>query len=88
MNPIIAINQPIDVIAVFKKDTSKRLICLPAKIRYKNQEILITTMALHHPTKIGKRMIHIFDVSDGTNDYRLEFNAESLSWRLQAMITV
>ncbi len=31
-------------------------------------------------------MIHVFDMSDGTNDYRLEFDAERLTWTLVSMI--
>jgi hypothetical protein len=31
-------------------------------------------------------MIHVFHVSDGTNGYRLEFDAERLTWMLVAMI--
>jgi hypothetical protein len=31
-------------------------------------------------------MIHVFDVSDGSNDYRLEHDAERLTWTLVAMI--
>jgi hypothetical protein len=31
-------------------------------------------------------MIHVFDMSDGEADYRLEFDAESLTWTLIAML--
>jgi len=27
-------------------------------------------------------MVHMFDVTDGGADYRLEFDAERLTWRL------
>jgi len=30
----------------------------------------------------GKRMVHIFDVTDGQADYRLEFDAQQLTWHL------
>jgi hypothetical protein len=38
-----------------------------------------------HPTKKGQRMIHVFDMTDGTADYRLEFDAQDLSWKLIAI---
>ncbi|MBC7512300.1 hypothetical protein H7142_01405 [Candidatus Saccharibacteria bacterium] len=41
---------------------------------------------MRHPTAQGKRMVHVFDVSDDMNDYRLEHDAERLTWTLVAMI--
>ncbi len=86
MDPTIAINERVEVIALYKKagDTSKN--CLPWKMRYQNRDILFTKLCLWHPTAQGKRMIHVFDMSDGVNDYRLEFDAERLTWTLVAMI--
>ena len=37
-------------------------------------------------TAKGRRMVHVFDVSDEVNDYRLEFDAQGLTWTLVAMI--
>lgn len=31
-------------------------------------------------------MIHVFDMSDGQNDYRLEFDAEGLTWTLVCIL--
>lgn len=58
----------------------------PAKMRWRNQEIVFTELGLRHPTTKGNRMIHVFDMSDGTNDYRLEFDAESLAWTLVSIL--
>lgn len=44
-----------------------------------------TELGLRHPTSKGTRMIHVFDMSDGVNDYRLEFDAEGLTWTLAAI---
>jgi hypothetical protein len=55
-------------------------------MKYKNREIILTELGLRHPTAKGRRMIHVFDMSDGVNDYRLEFDAESLIWTLVAMM--
>jgi hypothetical protein len=30
----------------------------------------------------GKRMLHVFDVTDGMADYRIELDAERLVWHL------
>lgn len=59
---------------------------IPAKMRWKNQEIIFKELGMRHPTSKGQRMIHVFDMSDGTNDYRLEFDAEMLTWTLKSVL--
>jgi hypothetical protein len=86
MDPTIEINQRVDVAAVYKKSGEAHLNCFPSRMRYNNQDIIFKKLAFRHPTAKGKRMIHVFDMSDGTNDYRLEFDAEGLTWTLVAMI--
>lgn len=86
MDPTIEINERVDVVAVYKKQGDISTLCMPCKMRWRNQEINLTELALRHPTVSGKRMIHVFHVSDGTNAYRLEFDAESLTWTLVALM--
>ena len=86
MNPIIELNERVDVVAVFKKRGDVGTLCMPCKMRYKGQEIEFSELGLRHPTQAGRRMIHVFDMSDGVNDYRLEFDAEALTWTLVAML--
>jgi hypothetical protein len=85
MNPIEEIHEPVEVIAVYRHADAGRC-CFPAKMRYHGQEIAFTELGLRHPTSKGNRMIHVFDMTDGTNDYRLEFDAERLTWTLVAML--
>jgi hypothetical protein len=59
---------------------------MPHKMRWRGQEIELTELALRHPTVQGKRMLHVFHVSDGTNAYRLEFDSEALTWTLVALM--
>lgn len=86
MDPTIAVNQRVDVVAIFEKGKDVSVSCMPYKMRYQGRDIVFTKRAFHHPTAKGKRMIHVFDMSDSTNDYRLEFDAESLTWMLIAVI--
>jgi hypothetical protein len=86
VDPTIKLDERVDVVALYKKRGDISTVCFPCKMRYRGQDIVFTKLGLRHPTAKGKRMIHIFDVSDGTNDYRLEFDAESLTWTLVAMI--
>ena len=86
MDPTIAINERVDVVTVFRRQGDISSLCTPCKMRWRGQEIELTELALRHPTVQGKRMIHVFHVSDGANGYRLEFDAEGLIWTLVAMI--
>lgn len=82
----IDINQRVEVVAVFHVRGKPANLIMPAKMRWNDREITFTELGLRHPTSKGKRMIHVFDMSDGANDYRLEFDAEMLTWTLVTVI--
>lgn len=86
MDPTIAINERVDVVAVFRGRGDTQSLCAPVRMRWRGREIDLTELALRHPTTQGKRMLHVFHVSDGSNDYRLEFDAEALTWTLVAIL--
>lgn len=86
MDPTTLINERVTVVAVYQKQGSHETLCQPVKMRYKNEDISFTELGLRHPTSAGRRMIHVFDMSDGVNDYRLEFDAEGLTWTLVSML--
>lgn len=87
MDPTIQINEMVDVVPIFRAHASELNICMPAKMRYHGQDIEFTRLGMRHPTQKGKRMIHVFEMGDENgNDYRLEFDAERLTWTLVSMI--
>lgn len=86
MNPVTEINQRVAVISSYDPNRSVDFTCYPRKMRYKNQDITFTKYGMHHPTSKGTRMIHVFDMSDEANDYRLEFDAENLAWTLVSIM--
>ena len=86
MDNTILIEERVDVITRFRTHGDPLAICYPAKMKFRGQEITFTELGLRHPTTKGRRMIHVFDMSDGSNDYRLEFDAEMLTWTLMAML--
>ena len=74
------IPERVDVAATFGTGLNP---CKPVKFRRKNgREITVTEIGLRHPTAKGRRALHIFDVTDGGADYRLEFDSQSLTWHL------
>lgn len=87
MDPTIEVNERVDVVTVFRKYGNIASLCLPIRMRWGNRDIEFNEFALRHPTHQGTRMIHVFHVSDGANGYRLEFDAEALTWMLVSTIT-
>lgn len=80
MNDELFLNERIDVLAKFGTGLNP---CVPMKFRRSNgREVVIEEIGLRHPTEQGRRTIHIFDVTDGQADYRLEFDSERLTWHL------
>ncbi len=76
------INQRVSIVASYKAKSDTLGVCFPHKMLWNNKEIKFLELGLRHPTHKGERMIHVFDMSDGSNDYRLEFDAERLTWTL------
>jgi hypothetical protein len=80
MNDEILFDERIDVIATFGTGLNP---CRPVRFKRANgREVLIEEIGLLHPVKAGRKTIHVFDVTDGQADYRLEFDSERLTWRL------
>lgn len=80
MNDEIFLNERIKVIATFGDGLNP---CKPLKFKRPNgREIEISEIGLRHPTTQGNRMVHVFDVTDNQADYRIELDAEQLTWRL------
>lgn len=86
MDPTITVNERVDVVAVFRRRGNSSTLCMPSRMRWRERDIAFTELSLRHPTVAGKRMIHVFHMSDGTSGYRLEFDAEALTWTLLAVI--
>ncbi|HRJ06047.1 MAG TPA: hypothetical protein PK096_00560 [Candidatus Saccharibacteria bacterium] len=81
MNDETFLDERVDVVATFGTGLNP---CVPVKLRRANgREITVTEIGLRHPTMQGKRMVHMFDVTDGGADYRLEFDSERLTWTLK-----
>lgn len=80
MNDETFLNERIEVVAAFGEGLN---LCRPIKFRRLNgREVVVTEIGLRHPSSQGHRALHIFDVTDGGADYRLEFDTERLTWHL------
>lgn len=80
MNDEIFLNERVDVIATFGVGLNP---CKPIRFKRANgREVNVTEIGLRHPVAAGRKTLHMFDVTDGSADYRLEFDSEQLTWRL------
>lgn len=80
MNDETFLNEMVQVVAVFKAGHHP---CMPVRFKRANgREVNVKELGLRHPLSNGLKTIHIFDVTDGGTDYRLEFDSERLTWRL------
>jgi hypothetical protein len=76
------LHEPISVDAVF--DTSKPHHCIPKSFKTKTgKEIIVTEIGLIHPKFDGIKTHFLFDITDGSSDYRLSFDTERLEWFLE-----
>ena len=85
MDQSVQINKDVNIVAYYFKNSARRLRCFPKRMEYDGKRVNFTETGLVHPTQKGQRMIHVFDMTDGTADYRLEFDAQALSWTLVAI---
>lgn len=80
MDNELFLDERVEVVARFGVGQSP---CVPVKFRRKSgREIVVTELGLRTPVAAGRRTVHMFDVTDGEADYRLEFDSERLIWRL------
>jgi hypothetical protein len=81
MEDVITLNEDVTIVAYYFKDKDQPK-CFPKRMEYEGKQVVFTETGLRHPTHKGQRMVHVFDMTDGRADYRLEFDAMSLIWKL------
>jgi hypothetical protein len=80
MNDETFLNERVDVVAVYGQGLNP---CRPLRFRRTSgREITVSEIGLRYPSARGRKTLHIFDVTDGSADYRLEFDSEQLNWHL------
>lgn len=85
MEPVTTINKEVNIVAFYFKNNARRLRCFPKRMEYDGKRVDFTETGMVHPTQKGRRMVHVFDMTDGSADYRIEFDAQALSWTLVAI---
>jgi len=74
------INEKVSVVTVYNR--MKGLV-IPCKIKWQNRIYRIKKIGFHHTIREGRKLCHIFSVTDGNLDFRLKFDSETLHWTLE-----
>jgi hypothetical protein len=88
MENVVEINKEVDIVAYYFKNRGDRLRCFPKRMEWDGKRVDFTETGLRHPTKKGQRMVHVFDMTDSSADYRLEFDAAALTWKLVSIADI
>lgn len=88
MQNVNTINKDVNIVAYYFHNRGPRLRCFPKSMEWNGRRINFTETGLVHPTKKGQRSIHVFDMTDGNADYRLEFDAANLNWTLVSIADI
>lgn len=78
MNEII--KEKVSCLTSYNRETGK---VTPKKIRWQGREIIFQKCSYHHKIWQGRILLHIFHVTDGTIDYRLQLNTDTLQTVLE-----
>ncbi len=54
----------------------------PSLLYWRGRRYLITNIGLHHTTRDGRTLFHVFSVTDGVTFFKLIFNTDTLDWKL------
>jgi len=74
------ISVPVSVVFQYDHKTQK---ALPRVVQWEGQRYLITKIGFHHTFIRGRTLFHVFSVESPNLSFKLEFNTETLQWRLE-----
>lgn len=80
MDTRVAINEEVNVTSVYFPNKNN-LKSMPRRMEYKNEEYNFIE-GLQYLVQKGQRAVRLFDMTDGSNKYRLKFDSEAFTWTL------
>ena len=81
MNECTAVNKEVTITAVYFSNR-RGLRSFPKRMEYAGNTITFLESGLRYLVKRGQKMVHIFDMTDGTDTYRLRFDEHAFNWIL------
>ena len=74
------VNEKVSVVVTYDRSSGQ---VFPTRIRWQTREYVMTTLGYYHKRKVGRTILHIFEVTDGELAFRLQCNPETLQWTLE-----
>jgi len=84
MSNRVAINQEVAVTALYFKN-DRQLKSFPKRMEFNGREYTFVESGLRYLVQKGQQLVQVFDMSDGSNDYRLRFDNQEKLWTLVDM---
>ena len=75
------INQEVYVTSVYFRP-GRHLKGFPKRMEFEGREYTFIESGLRYLVRKGQELIEIFDMTDGTSDYRLRFDRDDQAWTL------
>ncbi len=76
------IHEKVDVVAVYDTTRKSNMPIKPMKIKWRGRVYLINKFDYYNKVRAGRELLHIFSVANDTMFFKLELNADTLSWQL------
>lgn len=81
MNGCTAVNAKVTITAMYFRNR-RELKSYPKRMEYAGNTVTFLESGLQYLIKRGQQMIQIFDMTDGTDTYRLRFDEGQFNWTL------
>lgn len=81
MASVNEINELVDVLTISKGGKG---IVMPIYLKWKGRKYRLSVLGLMHPRREGRVLHYVFEVTDGSLAFKLDYNTESLQWTLLA----
>ncbi|HKR82007.1 MAG TPA: hypothetical protein VJR27_03325 [Candidatus Saccharimonadales bacterium] len=81
----IPVNKEVSITSMYFRNGRRSLRSYPKRMELEGQEYTFIESGLHFVVKKGQQLFELFDMTDGTNEYRLKHDATENTWTLVGM---
>lgn len=79
------INKEVNVTALYFRNKNK-LKSFPKRMEYDGREYVFVESGLQYQIKNNEQELRLFDMTDGSANYRLKFDYKKLTWTLVSIV--
>jgi len=79
------VNKEVTVTSMYFSSSRRQMQAFPKRIELEGTEYTFVESGFRYLVKKGQRLVELFDMTDGTNNYRLKFDNTERIWTLVGM---